>query len=324
MSDFLRHLLQRDRATAAREAARPRLPSRFETAGPRAGQDGLTVREATLEDRQVVEEGAATFFSSDPLQAPGSSAPRPPPPRRAPDELLRASDGLPSSPASTGPGTPPPRADRRGADAGREGSSGTPVHESYPDRPSLEPGSPQVLEPAADRRTSVPAATESRSDVRSQRTPPRYDDPPASLDRDGSGERAPRESLLPPAPMVREGADPLRGGRPAASAMGREAPPDGPDVRPGSAPQGRRSRSSGAASSPAPAIRPRESMTAGVMEVPAGEREVEEPGPIQIRIGRVEVRAAPDLSRPRAPTPPPRRPSLSLDEYLKRRNEGRP
>ncbi|MDX1546713.1 MAG: hypothetical protein R3247_06985 [Rhodothermales bacterium] len=45
---------------------------------------------------------------------------------------------------------------------------------------------------------------------------------------------------------------------------------------------------------------------------------------IRVRIGRVEVRA---VSPPQRPAPPPRaaprRPALSLDDYLKQRSEDR-
>jgi hypothetical protein len=48
-----------------------------------------------------------------------------------------------------------------------------------------------------------------------------------------------------------------------------------------------------------------------------------EPPTVHFTIGRVEVRAIPPAAPRPAPTPPPRwTPALSLDEYLKQRNEG--
>ncbi len=44
---------------------------------------------------------------------------------------------------------------------------------------------------------------------------------------------------------------------------------------------------------------------------------------VHISIGRIEVRAAPVASQPPARPPAPVRPRLSLDEYLRRRNEGK-
>jgi hypothetical protein len=47
------------------------------------------------------------------------------------------------------------------------------------------------------------------------------------------------------------------------------------------------------------------------------------PPTIRVHIGRIEIRSAPPAPAPR-PTPPRRRPAMSLDQYLQRRNGGGP
>jgi hypothetical protein len=44
---------------------------------------------------------------------------------------------------------------------------------------------------------------------------------------------------------------------------------------------------------------------------------------VHISIGRIEVRAVTPPAQPAARTPPAPRPKLSLDEYLRQRNEGK-
>ena len=78
------------------------------------------------------------------------------------------------------------------------------------------------------------------------------------------------------------------------------------------------------ARSPEPPVRPRVATEAPRPEPPARRASAAEPPVIRVRIGRVEVRAVPPPQRP-APPPraAPRRPALTLDDYLKQRSEER-
>lgn len=223
--------------------------------------------------------------------------------------VQRSPAPLPPVPA-TAPAQPPmsqPRAPRRGA----ERSAG----ESITPRPVREGAqSPATLEPKEDL---VPVPRASRSEGSKSRAQTQEGAPVTLVPVAGS------EATAGPTP----GSGPEASGAAAVRPETLETLPPGrhrmPEIQPSVVlvPQ-----------PPAPAVVPREIVARREPAGPVPEGDgaaIPEPSvlppSVQVTIGRVDVRAVMPPAPPAPPTPPARRtPALSLDDYLKRRNEGKP
>ena len=321
MSDFLLHLLERDRGPAA---LRPRLPSRYESLDSGAGGGGFAEPGSILADTGPEDTGshgevAPAFPSSDEAHTTGPTESTGPTPGRA------AAESPP--PGARGPHrASAPVRDRTGATSDPVGSKRGSTPASPPERSSVGPGSRgsraqgsgagdrPLVRPTPDEGPAVAGVT----GITPGRHPPSgFVDSPR---RPGRGAEA-----APPALVVPEAAPLVGPAVPRAPTPGTVASPDRSEpssiARPG---VGQTPGDAGAAPPVVSPIRPRESATAQAPESPPPGHDVEGQEPIRIRIGRVEVRAAPQPPRSPAPAPPPlRRPPFSLEDYLKQRSEGR-
>ena len=286
MSDFARQLLERSRGTGP-EPLRPRLPQVFE---PVAAPD------APLDLEQVEERDAEAPRQPAPAPPPAYPVGQPPLPTLPSIAPARPS-GRDASPPRPAPSSEPmpagrsvdrddgPQRDVRATDGDASANQSRPIEP----RPSAEPPvragrpsrPPEKAEPEPDRQDADARDAER---ARAPDAPPK--EPAESPTRTARRAIPQPPQLEPPPPVL----------APAAE-QPREAPMELP----------RRGR--------------REPVVAQLAPTQLSQRADSSPGPVQVTIGRVEVRAvfAPPAAEP-APAPPAA--MVSLDDYLEQRDTG--
>lgn len=293
MSDYLGSLIARTLRPA--DSIRPRLGSQFE---PSPFAAVVLPREDTeapafTHSFATPERLASTADAADPSTisaAPVASPSRPPAPALGRAEPEARAVGPPSPPT-----TPP---------ADTESTISVRARRPIPG----EAGTARRAEPEPERGNTRPSLQPRLVHPETPQQPP-----PASADLEAAQNLEP----WPPRSEVAREAAP-RAPEPIAPVASRmyPGPSDGSDapVRP----------EMPARQASVPAIRPAAVATPPPREAGVRSRsDAPEPPMIRVTIGRVEVRAVSPPSRP-APKPVElRRPLLSLDDYLERRNAGR-
>lgn len=311
MSDFL-HTLWRRHAALAEEApaegvptaplVQPRPRARFEPpdAPPLAG----------------LEEAEARAIPPASTNAPSPVAPLPGSvvSATAPIDTIRPPATVPKGTPARQPKAPEPPHDPDGADA-TSPSASQPI-DAAPPAEALPP-------PAPTRQVRLPLGSSRAEPLVPPETPAlQLPQPPMRSAVSESVE------LTGPTPaVVRRPADSPRDGPPAADTSVRRSPPEPPG------PIMQRPYEAADPLAPSPEIRPRQrgpEVPGPSTELATSDRQAvrtAEPVPpvIQVTIGRVEVRAVtpPRPAPPPIPVARPRAPTLSLDDYLKQRGEGR-
>ncbi len=271
------------------EAVRPRPVSLFEPLPGLATPPFALPAEITLESSAPAESLPDQSPEPAPLPAAGAGVPQAQHPAPTPPPGLRPvpHPAPPAQLAAHGRPVPAPAAGETPATRHAQ-EAAVPVHGP--------PRQPRVVEPA------VPTS------------------PPRTVEGSGTGPEPRRHAatVVPAAPAVPARApsmQPLATQR--APLPQRQAGSEGEAEAPR-----RRPEVSGRAAAPEPIAPP--VRRAAARELPGQTQRAAAPEPaptIQVTIGRIEVRAAPAAP---APTKAGQRPLLSLDEYLRRRNGGRP
>lgn len=292
MPNFLDRLIQTSRPVEP--AVKPRMASRYESAGP----------EPTFADLLIEEPGTTAVLPSEvPTSRRSEDSPTAPEPvimRRPP----AAHPAAVTEPADRLAPERPTQPVRRSMRLAREDES--PVSPPEPDRsheprrdpPRRLPPEP-VDTPPLSERTTQPAVA-ARAEV-------------------AAGARDVRPSpvvVAAPSPVIVPATRPV-----PASASVEERPRRRAEVRAtDSSEESLRERIAGRRQRARPQAEGRDDLTAAFASPPS-RAEGDDAPVIEVTIGRVEVRATvPPAAGPKSP---PRGPALGLDEYLRRRKEGR-